>query len=119
MDTDIDKYVERTLYNARVRMEDAAADSLSVIGICGQCGHSIMSDEHYCETVDGYFCSEECFDEYYDIKHYTLPADKLLECGHRSGKYIDTVIGEFCSVECLKQERGFKEYGDKYIKYEP
>lgn len=109
MDTDIDKYVERTLYNARVRMEDAAADSLSVIGICGQCGHSIMSDEHYCETVDGYFCSEECFDEYYDIKHCENSEYKPLDCRHKSKTYIDTDIGTFCTIECMKKERDFKE----------
>lgn len=114
MYNNFEEQAERQHYNECDARENARRDSIYIVGPCDQCGYCIKSDEYYCETCDGHFCSHECFEEYYHIKHCEK-ADKPLDCGHKSKTYIDTDIGTFCSVECLKKDREFEEYGERYI----
>ena len=109
MYNNFEEQAERQHYNECDARENARCDIIYIVGPCDQCGYCIKSDEHYCETVDGYFCSEECFDEYYDIKHCENSEYKPLYCRHKSKTYIDTDIGTFCTIECMKKEREFKE----------
>ena len=109
MYNNFEEQAERQHYNECDARENARRDIIYIVGPCDQCGYCIKSDEHYCETVDGYFCSEECFDEYYDIKHCENSEYKPLDCRHKSKTYIDTDIGTFCTIECMKKEREFKE----------
>lgn len=39
-----------------------------IIGRCECCQHSIYEGQEHYSSLDGRFCSEECYLEYYDIK---------------------------------------------------
>lgn len=112
---DLERRMERQHYNEHYAMENARLDSIYIVGPCDKCGYCIKSDEYYCTTCDGHFCSEDCFEEYYNVKHCEDLEYKLTDCGRKSKTYIDTDIGTFCSVECLKKDREFEEYGERYI----